>query len=118
LISKTLSAAGYRVLQATNGEEALALASSPDRIDLLLTDVVMPGMSGADLVARLRAKRPECVVLYMSGYDRHLIDQKSLERTASFLPKPFTPRLLLTRIGELLAAERRANRSEGDVAVS
>jgi signal transduction histidine kinase len=118
LISKTLSAAGYRVLQATNGEEALAMASTPDRIDLLLTDVVMPGMSGAELVARLRAKRSACVVLYMSGYDRHLIDQKTLERTASFLPKPFTPRVLLTRISELLATQRRPNSSEGGVAAS
>ena len=109
LIYDTLAAAGYRVLQATGGEEALAVAAGLRRIDLLLTDVVMPGMSGPDLVARLRAARPECPVLYMSGYNPDLIDRKTLERTAGFLAKPFTPRLLLTRISEMLAAQRRGS---------
>jgi two-component system cell cycle sensor histidine kinase/response regulator CckA len=107
LISTALATAGYRILQAANGDEALALASGQHRIDLLLTDVVMPGISGPDLVARLRANRPECAVLYISGYDNDLIDLKTLERTHSFLAKPFTPRALLTRIRELLAAQRR-----------
>jgi len=116
LISKTLAAAGYRVLQATNGEEALALASAEQKIDLLLTDVVMPGISGPDLAARLCARRPECALLFMSGYDRDLMDRHPLEQTASFLPKPFTPRLLLTRVGELLGMQRRGNPAVRDVA--
>jgi signal transduction histidine kinase/ActR/RegA family two-component response regulator len=109
LISTALAAAGYRVLQAANGDEAMALASGPHRIDLLLTDVVMPGISSPDRVGRLRANRPDCAVLYISGYDNELIDLKTLERTDSFLAKPFTPRSLLTRISELLAAQRRRN---------
>ncbi len=106
LVANVLAAAGYRVLEAANGEEALTLATG-QRIDLLLTDVVMPGMSGPELVTRLRATRPELAVLYMSGYDRDLIDQKTLERTASFLPKPFTPRALLARVVELLGTHGR-----------
>jgi two-component system cell cycle sensor histidine kinase/response regulator CckA len=105
LVTKVLSAAGYKVLEAANGDEALVLASRNPSIDLLLSDVVMPGISGPDLGARLRSSRPELVVLYMSGYDRDLIDQKTLELSASFLPKPFTPRALLARIGELIGAK-------------
>ncbi len=107
LIATTLATAGYHVLPAASGEEALALASPSQRIDLLLTDVIMPGMSGPELVSRFHATRPGCPILYLSGYDNDLIDQKTLESTASFLPKPFMPRALLTRIAELLAAHRR-----------
>jgi CheY-like chemotaxis protein len=113
LISKALTAVGHHVLTAVSGEEALALAAGPQRIDLVLTDVIMPGMSGPELIARIRSLLPDCAVLYMSGYDHELIDQKELERTASFLPKPFTPRVLLTRINELLGAQRRGNSSAG-----
>jgi signal transduction histidine kinase/CheY-like chemotaxis protein len=108
LVSKTLEAAGYRVLRAASGEEALAISLSSERFDLLLTDVVMPGMTGPELVLKVRASHPECAVLFISGYDNELIDRNMLERTASFLPKPFTPRALLTRVGELLALQRRA----------
>ena len=66
----------------------------------------MPGMSGVTLVSRLRDGRPDLVVLYMSGYDHELIDRNTLERTAGFLPKPFTPRVLLARISELLGSGR------------
>jgi signal transduction histidine kinase/CheY-like chemotaxis protein len=113
LISKALAAGGHHVLPAVSGEEALALAAGPQPIDVVLTDVIMPGMSGPELIARLRPLRPDCAVLYMSGYDHELIDQKELERTASFLPKPFTPRVLLTRINELLRAQRREDASAG-----
>jgi two-component system, cell cycle sensor histidine kinase and response regulator CckA len=112
LIMKTLADAGYIVLEAANAEEAMALAVASRPIDMLLTDVIMPGMSGPDLVAWLRLSRPRCVILYMSGYDNELIDQKTLERTASFLAKPFTPRALLSKIATLLAFRR----SEGDAA--
>jgi DNA-binding response OmpR family regulator len=64
--------------------------------------MVMPGMSGAELVARLRGIRANLPVLYMSGYDRELIGQKILETTTGFLPKPFSPRALLARVDELL----------------
>ena len=104
LVVKVLSRAGHHVLEAANGEEAIALASRQPSIDLLLADVVMPVMSGPDLVARLRATRPELIVVYMSGYDNALIGQKALEHTASFLHKPFTPRALMAKVGALIGA--------------
>ena len=112
LISTALTSAGHRVLQATNGGEALSLASGMQPIDLLLTDVVMPGMSGPDVVTRILERRPSCAVLFMSGYDRDMVDQKTLERTASFLAKPFTPRALLGRVEELLAGRHTAGKSK------
>jgi CheY-like chemotaxis protein len=107
LVLKILSGAGYRVIDAVNGEEALVLASRHPSIDLVLTDVVMPGVSGPELAARLRASRPELTVLYMSGYDRALIDQKTIDRNAGFLPKPFSPRALLARIAELIGGDEK-----------
>jgi len=74
-----------------------------------LTDVIMPGMTGPELVVRLRGIHPECAVLFISGYDNELIDRTMLEKTASFLPKPFAPRVLLNRVGELLALQRHAS---------
>jgi DNA-binding response OmpR family regulator len=65
-------------------------------------DVIMPGLSGPEVVARIRKSRPQIAVLYMSGYDHDLIDKKSLEATAGFIPKPFSPRALLSRVDELL----------------
>jgi signal transduction histidine kinase/CheY-like chemotaxis protein len=117
LISAILSAAGYRVIEAAGGDEALALATCKP-IELLLTDVVMPNMSGPELVSRLRGSRPDLAVLYMSGYDRELVGQKALEGNADILPKPFTPRDLLTRINELLGAHRKIAGSLGKSAAS
>ena len=103
LISQVLKSAGHAVLEAASGDEALALqAHHPEPIDLLLTDVIMPGMSGPELVAKLRSRRPRMAILFMSGYDNELVDKKSLENSASFLPKPFSPRTLLNRIAALL----------------
>jgi len=102
LVVKVLKGAGYDVIEAVNGEEALVLASRHPSIDLVLSDVVMPVVSGPELVARLKATRPELVVLFMSGYDRALIDQKS---AANFLPKPFSPRTLLARVAELIGGQ-------------
>ena len=118
LVVSVLAAAGHQVLEAVNGYEAIALAEGHEQIDLLLTDVIMPGITGPDVVARLRSHRPELAVLYMSGYDNELIDQKALERTASFLPKPFTPHSLLASVNELigvagrLASEERRGRQD------
>jgi signal transduction histidine kinase/ActR/RegA family two-component response regulator len=105
LVTSIVSAAGYQVTVASNGDEALSMAASK-QIDLLLTDVVMPGVSGPELAARLRAKQEDLRVLYMSGYDRDLIQQEVLDGRATLLAKPFTPRGLLTRIDEVLKAKR------------
>jgi signal transduction histidine kinase len=114
LISQVLKGAGHTVLEAAGGDEAFALqARYTGSIDLLLTDVIMPGMSGPELVAKLRNRRPQMVVVFMSGYDNELIDKKSLESTASFLPKPFSPRTLLNRIDALLGFGDAGNNPVG-----
>ena len=102
-VTAALTAAGYRVLQAANAEEAICqLEQQPELIDLLLTDVVMPGMSGPELVARICQDRYNLMVIYMSGYDRDLIDRATLKPAAGFLEKPFSTAALLSKISELL----------------
>jgi len=101
-----LEQAGYRVLAASNGEEALSVAAGEADIDLLLTDVVMPGMGGPALAARLRAERPGLRVLLMTGY----ADGAGPDGGAwgePILAKPFAPRALLDKVGEVLSAPAR-----------
>ena len=102
LVSAILAKAGYRVLETSNGDEAASVAAKQPQIDLLLTDVIMPGMSGPDLAARLRQSHSGLMVLFMSGYDRDLVDEQVLSKSSGFLPKPFTPHALQVRVGELL----------------
>jgi len=105
LIHEMLRAHGYHVLEARNPADALALASTyRGVIDLLLTDVVMPGGDGRDLARRVTAGRPETKVLYMSGYpDQGTHMGRSVEVGGPVLLKPFTRDALLQRIRELLA---------------
>jgi PAS domain S-box-containing protein len=101
--ARCLERAGYRVLAVGDGEDALRLAAATPQIDLLLTDVVMPGMSGPRLADHLRAARPELPVLFMSGFSRDL--PESLQPApGSLLQKPFTPEMLAARVAETLAA--------------
>ncbi|HWP34368.1 MAG TPA: ATP-binding protein, partial [Thermodesulfobacteriota bacterium] len=104
LACEVLTRKGYTVLEARSGDEALALASShPGPIALLLTDVVMPGLRGREVAARLAPLRPEMKVLYMSGYpDAAIVRHGVLEPGIAFLPKPFTPDLLARRVREVL----------------
>lgn len=101
-----LRAQGYHVIQAAQGEEALALAQHlHEEIHLLVTDVVMPGMSGAALAAKLREWIPELKVLYTSGYTENVIVQHGvLEEGIAFLPKPYRPSDLARRVREILDA--------------
>ena len=89
---RTLQTLGYRVFTARNGPEALLVQDScGQRIDLLLTDVVMPGMSGSELTGRLQRRHSDLRVLYMSGYADHAIERYGIiRRDNHFLPKPFT----------------------------
>jgi two-component system, cell cycle sensor histidine kinase and response regulator CckA len=105
--SRVLRAGGYRVLEAANGIEALALASaSPGRVDVLLTDVVMPGMGGVDLVARLSKLDPAIRVVYMSGYPQsHLEAMGGLAGKHAFVDKPFGLDTLLAAVQGALAVE-------------
>ncbi len=95
---------GYRVLEAAGPEEALALGSPPaERIDALLTDVVMPRMNGPELAARLVAARPGLKVMFMSGYtDRVIRLHDQLAADAVYVQKPFTPQMLTSRLCRLL----------------
>jgi PAS domain S-box-containing protein len=92
LVEKMLRKHGYQVLVAQTPEEALRMAADRgDAIDLLLTDVVMPHMSGFELAKALAVKRPEIKVLYMSGYtDTHIAGAPELPENMPFLQKPFT----------------------------
>jgi signal transduction histidine kinase/CheY-like chemotaxis protein/HAMP domain-containing protein len=105
LARQVLESAGYRVLEAANAEAAIDLCEriNGDKIDLLLTDVVMPGMSGNEMSRILLEKQPEMPVLYMSGYtDDAIVQHGVLEPGISFLQKPFTPGALALKVREVL----------------
>jgi PAS domain S-box-containing protein len=106
LARRVLEGTGYAVLEAATGEEALAIANLPDqRIDLVVTDVVMPGMSGQELSAKLRAQRPGLPILYVSGYSEEAITQHGqLLPNTVFLQKPFSPAALVVKVREVLRA--------------
>jgi len=95
---------GYTVLEVPSSKEALTLAHScPGPIHLLLTDVVMPGMSGRELAERFTAQRPEVKVLFMSGYtDDAVVRHGVLRPGTAYLQKPFTPETLGRRVREAL----------------
>jgi PAS domain S-box-containing protein len=95
---------GYRVIEAASGEEALALAGSlPEEIHLLVTDVVMPGITGPVLANRLTSARPQLKVLYMSGYTENLVARQGiLEEGTLYLQKPFTAGVLAARVRAVL----------------
>jgi two-component system, cell cycle sensor histidine kinase and response regulator CckA len=101
LAVRVLEREGYEVLQAGDGLEALQLADAfPDRIDLLLSDVVMPEMGGRELARRLRILRPETSILLMSGYDEEMVIGRM--EGDDFLSKPFSPNALAERVATLL----------------
>ncbi|HEX8836524.1 MAG TPA: PAS domain S-box protein [Candidatus Acidoferrum sp.] len=102
---------GYTVIEAQNSEDAVRLAGRHrSEIHLLLTDVVMPGMSGRDLAKHLTALHPYLRVLYMSGYTNNVIAENgALEEGLFFLQKPFTPRALTQRVRETLDRPVAAN---------
>jgi two-component system, cell cycle sensor histidine kinase and response regulator CckA len=97
---------GLDVLEACDGTEALALADADTRpIDLLLTDVIMPGLNGRDLASRFAAKRPAAKVIYMSGYtDRIISPDGLLDASVAFLQKPFKPEELARLVSKALSS--------------
>jgi two-component system, cell cycle sensor histidine kinase and response regulator CckA len=103
LVRDTLERSGYSVLEASHGEEALRLCEKYGReIQLLVTDVVMPEMSGPELAAHVAAVQPELKVLFISGYtDVATVHQGVLEN-APYLQKPFTPGALVCKVREIL----------------
>jgi two-component system, cell cycle sensor histidine kinase and response regulator CckA len=107
VFATVLRGRGYHVLVASNADEALRLATVDGQIALLLTDVVMPGLSGPDLAEQVRALAPLVRVLFVSGYTEDTIVHRGvLASTVSFLAKPFSPDVLAERVREELDAVR------------
>lgn len=104
LVHRVLDRMGYRVVDASSGSDVLDLVrSGAIQPDLLLTDVVMPGMSGRELSDLLQSARPGLKVLYMSGYtDEAIVHHGVLEPAVAFIEKPFTPDALLRKVRETL----------------
>jgi two-component system, cell cycle sensor histidine kinase and response regulator CckA len=108
--ARALRAKGYTVLEADTGEEALALLSAPDapKVDLLVTDVVMPGLDGPALVTAVRARWPEMKVIFISGYAEDKLRQgleNGAEGTDMFLPKPFSLKQLAAAVKSMLGSD-------------
>lgn len=104
LAARALSQAGYQIVEAASGVEALTLMErDPQRIQLLLSDVVMPDLSGPELLQQIRVEHPTLPVLFMSGYpDDELIRHKLPTQTGSILAKPFVVDELLRRVRQTL----------------
>ena len=104
LVRVTLASRGYQVLEAANGEAGLCLAEqTKGPIDILVTDVVMPGIGGRELAKKLSASRPGISVLYLSGYTEDaVVTQGALNAATAFLQKPFTLQSLAKKVREVL----------------
>jgi len=104
VVARILERAGYRVLVAGNGDEALAICErAPVPIDALVTDVVMPGLGGRELAALVVERFPNLKVLFMTGYtDDELLRRGLFDQVRAIIVKPFSPRDLLRRLREVL----------------
>jgi DNA-binding NtrC family response regulator len=106
LSARILNGAGYEVLVASNGDEALEICARTDQpIDLLVSDIVMPGMLGPELVDRASAVRPGLKVLFTSGYVHQMVELMEDDRDDfAFIEKPFTAGTLLDGVRDALDA--------------
>ena len=104
LATRVLRGRGYNVIPAENGRQALdVLGRYPNRVDMLVTDVVMPEMGGRDLADRVGMMRPGVKVLFMSGYSTDAVEQQGvLAHGSAFLEKPFSPDSLLRKVKDIL----------------
>ena len=103
VISDFLAESGYHMLTATNGRDALAIATAHEGvIDLLLTDVIMPQMSGPELARKIRAMRPQMKVIFISGYSETILEPFDVNDSGiALLQKPFTIRVLFAKLQEM-----------------
>jgi len=104
VVQRTLQAKGYNILEACSGGEALSLVGQyQEEVDLLLTDVVMPRMSGQELAEKLRTLYPQLRVLFMSGYTDDTVVRHGMQTAkVDFLNKPFSPNALTSKVREIL----------------
>jgi CheY-like chemotaxis protein len=116
-VVETLQRLGYQVLEAADGESALALMDRHDRnIELLLTDVVMPGMNGRKLAEEAKRRRPELRVLFMTGYSRNaIVHQGRLDPGVDLIQKPLTGPQLAAMVRTVLDSRAlQRDRSSSD----
>jgi CheY-like chemotaxis protein len=107
MTASILRECGYNVLEAAHGMEALDIVGTCEcDISLLITDVIMPGMNGREVVDRLRVELPHLGVLYISGYTEEAVAQHGvLSPDAAFMSKPFSPATLTSKVREILDAD-------------
>ncbi|HEX9111281.1 MAG TPA: ATP-binding protein, partial [Terriglobales bacterium] len=120
LVRETLSMRGYRVLEAEDGESGLRVAETcTEHIDILVTDVVMPGIGGRELAKKLVLARPGICVLYLSGYTEDaIVHQGALGPGTAFLQKPFTLQSLAKKVRDVLNSNRASNHPPSEPSAS
>jgi PAS domain S-box-containing protein len=108
MTSRALKEHGYNVLEASDGPEALRLVEHGNgKLDLIITDVIIPGLDGTELARRAATVRPDLPILFMSGYTDHDIVRRGLlDPNQPFLQKPFTPDALIRRVADLLDQQK------------
>jgi len=111
--ARLLRRAGYTVIEAYDGNNALAAFNDNKRsIDILVTDMMMPGMGGRELARSVRASSRELPIVFMSGYtDDEELRKSVLDSRSAFIEKPFTPELLLAKLREALASNKKVAQS-------
>jgi PAS domain S-box-containing protein len=114
LARRVLERAGYRVLQARDGEEAIAIVESDaETIDLALLDVVMPRVGGRDVAARFRSLRPDAPIIFSTGYSRQALDEEwAPDQGAEIILKPYEPKVLLERVRARLGRRDAGGREQ------
>jgi PAS domain S-box-containing protein len=102
LLAAVLQKAGYRLYEAASGAEALAELERIAQLDLLITDVIMPEMTGVEVARRVVQLRPGTAVLYMSGYADEVLQHEDIVAGSSFMQKPFRPDVLMSKVRDMV----------------
>jgi CheY-like chemotaxis protein len=106
---RLLARLGYHVTVASSGEEALRIVDGGAPVDVVVTDVAMPGMNGGELVLKILDRRPGTPALFVSGYAQEFLSPELMEAAElGYLPKPFSSEALAEKVRELLSYRKRA----------